>query len=82
MWQTILGAIGAIVIAIFGFLFHKRGDKIKDLEASTERLETQDKINKEALDVINKGKEKLDEIAKTDESLDSLIDKFNSGDKL
>lgn len=82
MWQAILGAIGAAVVAVLGFLFHKRGDEIKDLEEQLEEQQTQSSVNETAYKAIIEGKEKIDEIQNTDKDVDTLVDIFNSGDKL
>lgn len=82
MWQAILGAVGAIIVSVLGFLFHMRGDKIKEQEQQLEELEKQSEINEIALQTIKEGQEIINEIAKSDADLDTLIDAFNNGDRV
>lgn len=75
MWQAILGAIGAIAVAIFGFLFHKRGDKISELESEIDKSQKQNEIYQSNIELSKPLEEKH-----VDEDVDKAISDFNSGD--
>lgn len=77
MIQAIIGAVVGILIGIFGFLFHKRGDRIKELEKSNENKDKQIKI-----DAVNRNLSKPLEEVSDEETTDSLIDKWNNPDRM
>ena len=73
MIEGIIGAVVAIVVAVFGFLFHRRGDRIKELERSNDAKDRQiaiDKVNRE----LSRPLEGMDEGKDTQD----LIDDWNS----
>lgn len=77
MIEAIIGAVVGILIGIFGFLFHKRGDRIEELEKSNSDKDKQIKI-----DAVNRNLSKPLEEVSDEETTDSLIDKWNNPDRM
>lgn len=80
MIEGIIGAVIAIIASVFGFLFHKRGDRIKELERDTATKDKQieiDKVNRE----LSKPIEKED---RSEETTADMVNRFNnpSGDRV
>lgn len=77
MIEAIIGAVVGILIGIFGFLFHKRGDRIEELEKSNS-----DKDKQIEIDAVNRNLSKPLEEVSDEETTDSLIDKWNNSDRM
>lgn len=77
MIQAIIGAVIGVLIGLFGFLFHKRGDRIKELERDTATKDRQIEI-----DAVNRDLSKPLEEVSDEETTDSLIDKWNNPDRM
>lgn len=77
MIEGIIGAVLAFIVAIFGFAFHKRGERIEELERSNSIKDRQIEI-----DEINRNLSKPLEEVSDDETTDSLIDKWNNSDRM
>lgn len=82
MIEAIIGGIVAVVIAILSAIIHGKNDKIKELEAHSQSLENQTKIDKIAHEKMEEADAKIKEIQETDKATDELVDLFNSGGKL
>ena len=77
MIQAIIGAVIGVLIGLFGFLFHRRGDRIKELERDTATKDKQIEI-----DAVNRDLSKPLEEVSDEETTDSLIDKWNNLDRM
>ena len=77
MIQAIIGAVIGVLIGLFGFLFHRRGDRIKELERDTATKDKQIEI-----DAVNRDLSKPLEEVSNEETTDSLIDKWNNPDRM
>ena len=73
MVEGIIGAVIGLLIGIFGFLFHRRGDRIKELERSNDSKDRQIRID-EANRELSRPLEGMDEGKDTQ----GLIDDWNS----
>lgn len=74
MIQAIIGAVIGVLIGLFGFLFHRRGDRIKELERDTATKDKQieiDEVNRE----LSKPIEKED---RDEETTDDMVNRFNN----
>lgn len=74
MIEAILGAVVGLIIGIFGFLFHRRGDRIKELERDTAVKDKQikiDEVNRE----LSKPIEKED---RSEETTADMVNRFNN----
>lgn len=79
MVEGIIGVVVGLIIGIFGFLFHRRGDRIKELERSNDSKDRQIRID-EANRELSRPLEGMDEGKDTQ----GLIDDWNSdlGDRV
>ena len=82
MIQAIIGGAVALVIAILSAIIHGKNTKIRKLEARSESLEAQTRIDRIAEEKMEEGDAKIKEIQNTDKDVDSLVDIFNSGGSL
>lgn len=74
MIEGIIGAVLGLLIGIFGFLFHKRGDRIKELERQSDTKDRQiriDEVNRE----LSKPIEKED---RSEETTADMVNRFNN----
>ena len=74
MIEAILGAVVGLLIGIFGFLFHRRGDRIKELERQSDTKDKQiriDEVNRE----LSKPIEKED---RSEETTADMVNRFNN----
>ena len=74
MIEAILGAVVGLLIGIFGFLFHRRGDRIKELERQSDTKDRQiriDEVNRE----LSKPIEKED---RSEETTADMVNRFNN----
>ena len=76
MIEAIIGAVIGVLIGLFGFLFHKRGDKIKELERSNTIKDKQIQI-----DEVNRELSKpIDKEDNHEETTDDMVNRFNNHD--
>lgn len=76
MIEAIIGAVIGVLIGLFGFLFHKRGDKIKELECSNTIKDKQIEI-----DEVNRELSKpIDKEDNHEETTDDMVNRFNNHD--
>ena len=76
MIQAIIGAVVGVLISIFGFLFHKRGDRIKELERDNDIKDKQieiDEVNRELSKPVRKEDNR-------EETTDDMVNRFNNHD--
>ena len=74
MIEGIIGAVIAIIASVFGFLFHKRGDRIKELERSNTTKDKQieiDEVNRELSKPIEKEE-------RGEETTADMVNRFNN----
>lgn len=74
MIEGIIGAVIAFIVAIFGFAFHKRGERIEELEHQSAVKDKQieiDEVNRE----LSKPIEKED---RSEETTADMVNRFNN----
>lgn len=74
MIEGIIGAVIGVLIGLFGFLFHRRGDRIKELEQESDIKDKQiriDEVNRE----LSKPIEKED---RSEETTADMVNRFNN----
>lgn len=74
MIEGVIGFVIAFIVGIFGFLFHRRGDRIKELERQSDTKDRQiriDEVNRE----LSKPIEKED---RSEETTADMVNRFNN----